>query len=167
MKIRFASLAVALIALSFASVVYAAGPAQDADQAFVNQAAQNIMYEVEASKLAQQNATAPDVADLAVMEAHDDTLIGNGLKNTSAPEKITVPTTLDATLKQRLQQLQSKSGAEFEAAYISDMEQMEGTLQTLLAKEAANGSDNFQTFARQANLIVKRHLGALHALDAS
>jgi predicted outer membrane protein len=49
MKIRFASLAVALIALSFASVVYAAGPAQDADQAFVNQAAQNIMYEVEAA----------------------------------------------------------------------------------------------------------------------
>jgi putative membrane protein len=156
-----------LIALLSVSVLHAANPAQQADKTFVSQAAQSIMYEVQASKLAEQNATAPDVVDLAVMEAHDDTLIENGLKNTATPEKIPLPTDLDPALQQRLQQLKSKSGAELEAAYISEMERMEGTLQSLLAKEATNGSDNFQTFARQADLIVKRHLGALHALDAS
>jgi putative membrane protein len=35
----------------------------------------------------------------------------------------------------------------------------------LFAKEAVEGSDNFKTFAHQTDLIVKRHIGALHGLD--
>ncbi len=31
----------------------------------------------------------------------------------------------------------------------------------LFAQEAADGSDAFTTFAHQADLIVKRHIGAL------
>jgi putative membrane protein len=35
----------------------------------------------------------------------------------------------------------------------------------LFAKEAMEGSDSFKTFAHPTDLIVKRHIGALHGLD--
>ena len=35
----------------------------------------------------------------------------------------------------------------------------------LFAAEATEGSDAFKTFAHQTDLIVKRHIGALHGLD--
>jgi putative membrane protein len=125
------------------------------------------MYEVEASKVAQQKGSAPDVIDLAVMEVHDHTLVNNGLKKVATEENIQVSDKLNATFQQRLQTLQSKSGAEFEAAYLTDMEEIHAMDEKLFAKEATDGSATFQPFARQTDLVVKRHIGALHAVDAS
>jgi putative membrane protein len=165
MDMTFSCPLLAVLALSLASLIQAANPGLENDKAFVAKVSQGGMYEVEASKYAETAATAPDVQDIAVMEVHDHTLVNDALKKLAALEKIPVDSTLNATFKQRLDSLKSKSGPEFEAAYISDMEQIHDTDQRLFAKEATDGSENFQVFARQTDLIVKRHLGALHALD--
>jgi putative membrane protein len=167
MMMRSIALSVAIFALSLEAVPQTPNPALEADKVFVGKVSQGGMYEVEASQLAQQKATAPDVVDLAVMEVHDHTLVNNGLKTVAALENIAIASTLSTDFQQRLQALQNKSGPEFEAAYLSDMEQIHAMDEKLFAKEAINGSDNFQAFARQTDLIVKRHIGALHALDAS
>jgi putative membrane protein len=167
MRMRSIALSIAVFALSPSALPQSANPALEADKLFVGKVSQGGMYEVEASKLAQQKATAPDVIDLAVMEVHDHTLVNNGLVKVAAEENIPIASALNTAFQQRLQALQSKSGAEFEAAYLADMEQIHAMDEKLFAKEAIDGSENFQPFARQTDLIVKRHIGAFHALDAS
>jgi putative membrane protein len=51
-----------------------------------------------------------------------------------------------------------------DATYIADMEEIHDNGQKLFAKDAMEGSDKFKTFAHQTDLIVKRHIGALHGL---
>jgi putative membrane protein len=158
---------VAVAVLSFVSLLYALNPASDADKDFVGKVSQGGMYEVDASKLAEQKATAPDTKDLAVTEVHDHTLVNSQLKKIATGAGITVSPALNATFRQRLEKLKVNSGAEFDAAYIADMKEIHDKDEKLFAKEASEGSDNFKNFAHQTDLIVKRHIGALHGLDSN
>jgi putative membrane protein len=169
MNIQFTvvSSAMALVAISLVSVLYALEPASEADKVFVGKVSQGGMYEVEASKVAGEKASAPDVKDLAVMEVHDHDLVNRELKKIATEKGIPVSPALNATFQQRLEKLKSTSGPGFDAAYIADMEEIHDNDQKLFAKEAMEGSDKFKTFAYQTDLIVKRHIGALHGLDAN
>lgn len=168
MNIRFAvvSMTMTLVTISLVSVLYALEPASEPDKVFVGKVSQGGMYEVEASNVAGQRATAPDVKDLAVMEVHDHGLVNRELKKIATEKGIAVSPALNTTFQQRLKKLKSVSGPEFDAAYIADMEEIHDNDQKLFAKEAMEGSDKFKTFAHQTDLIVKRHIGALHGLDA-
>jgi putative membrane protein len=154
-----------LAALSLPSVLYPLVPASDADKVFVGKVSQGGMYEVEASRLAEQKAVAPDVKDLAATEVHDHTLVNRELKKIATQEGIPVAAALNATFQQRLEKLKSVSGSEFDSAYIADMQDIHDKDEKLFAQEAADGSDAFKSFAHQTDLIVKRHIGALHGLD--
>lgn len=166
MKTRFGVLSsVAIAVFCFASLLYALEPASEADKVFVGNVSQGGMYEVEASKLAEQKASAPDVRDLAVMEVHDHTLVNAELKKIAMEKGVLVSSTLSATFRQRLVKLKSNSGSEFDAAYVADMKEIHDKDEKLFAKEATEGSDNFKSFAHKTDLIVKRHIGALHGLD--
>lgn len=159
-------LASSLIAFTgFATALYAFVPASDADKVFVGSVSQGGMYEVEASKLAEQKAVAPDVKDTANTEVHDHQLVGAELKRIAVKTGIPVGATLNAEFQARLAKLKSVSGAAFDAAYIADMEAIHDKDEKLFAKEAMEGSDNFKAFAHQTDLIVKRHIGSLHGLD--
>jgi|ERR1700678_830207 putative membrane protein len=168
MNMRFTGVSstMSLVAISLVSVLYALEPASEADKVFVGKVSQGGMYEVEASKVAGQKASAPDVKDLAVMEVHDHGLVNRELKKIATEKGIPVSPALNATFQQRLEKLRSISESEFDAAYIADMEEIHDKDEKLFAKEATEGSDQFKTFARQTDLIVKRHIGALHGLDA-
>jgi putative membrane protein len=167
MNIRLALAgSLALAALSLPSVLYTLVPASDADKVFVGKVSQGGMYEVESSRLAEQKAVAPDVKDLATTEVHDHTLVNHELKKIASQERIPVAATLNATFQQRLEKLKSVSGSDFDAAYIADMKDIHDKDEKLFAKEAMEGSDAFKNFAHQTDLIVKRHIGALHGLDA-
>lgn len=116
--------------------------------------------------MAEQKAMAPDVKDIAVMEVHDHELVNRELKRIASANGIAVAAKLDASFQQRLDKLKSASGGDFDAAYISDMEEIHDNDEKLFAKEATEGSDAFKTFAAQTDLIVKRHIGALHGTEA-
>jgi len=165
MRFTLVGSSAAVLALSLASVLYALEPASDADKAFVGKVSQGGMYEVEASKVAWERASSPDVKDLSITEVHDHSLVNRDLKRIATLKGIPVAATLNATFQQRLEKLKSVSGPEFEAAYIADMQEIHDKDEKLFAAEATEGSDAFKTFAHQTDLIVKRHIGALHGLD--
>jgi putative membrane protein len=124
------------------------------------------MYEVEASKIAEQKATAQNVKDLAIMEVHDHDLVNQELRKIAASEGTDVPPQLNAAFQQRLAQLQSNSGTTFDAVYVNDMAQIHDIDEKLFAREAVEGSSDFKLFAADTDVIVKRHIGAIHGPDA-
>lgn len=148
-----------------AVALYAFVPASDGDKIFVGKVSQGGMYEVAASKLAELKAISPDVKDTANTEVHDHELVGAELKRIAVRSGIPVGATLNAEFQQRLANLKALSGPAFDAAYIADMESIHDKDEKLFAQEAADGSENFKTFAHRTDMVVKRHIGSLHGLD--
>ena len=138
-----------------------ADPASAADKTFTGMVSQGGMYEVEASKVAEQKAVAQNVKDVASSEVHDHELVNRKLKKIATAAGIEVAGQLNSTFQQRLEKLKSASGAAFDAAYISDMQQIHDKDEKLFAKEATEGSGDFKPFAAETDVIVKRHIGAL------
>ena len=156
---------VTVAVLASAMMARAFVPASEADKTFVGKVSQGGAYEVEASKVAGARAGAPDVKDLALAEIHDHEGVNARLKKIAAATGIPVAAVLNSEFQQRLAKLKSASPADFDAAYIADMQQIHDKDEKLFAQEATEGSDNFKTFAHETDLIVKRHIGALHGLD--
>ena len=141
----------------------AAEEASSEDRAFVGKVSQGGMYEVEASKVAMARATAPDVKDVAVTEVHDHEGVNQRLKQIASSTGVEVSGELNPEFQQRLDKLKALSSAEFDQAYITDMQQIHDKDEKLFAAEATKGSSNYRSFAHQTDLIVKRHIGALNA----
>jgi putative membrane protein len=154
-----------LWALPVASVPSSAATASAADKVFAAKVSQGGMYEVVASKVAQQKATTQDVRDLAIMEVHDHDLVNRELREIATATGINLPQPLNDTFRQRLQKLEDLSGPAFDEAYISDMAQIHDMDEKLFAKEAVEGSEKFKVFAAGTDKIVKRHIGAIHGTD--
>jgi putative membrane protein len=157
--------AIAVLVCSIFVGLDAFAAASDVDKTFVGNVSQGGMYEVEASKLAVQRAAAPDVKDIAATEVHDHELVNGNLKRIAANAGIPVAGTLNETFQQRLDKLKSTPASGFDTAYVADMQGIHDKDERLFAKEAVEGADSFKTFAHQTDLIVKRHIGALHGLD--
>ncbi len=153
--------AVALGALSLAPAQ--AGTATQIDKDFVAMVSQGGMYEVIASEYAEDEATAPDVKDLAITEDHDHQGVGAQLKQIATQDGITIDPNLNAMFSARLAKLKAVPKDEFDAYYIADMKSIHAKDEKAFAKEAVEGSSDFTTFAHQTDLIVKRHIGALKA----
>lgn len=167
MKQAVLSSSVAAVLLLVPTAMQAFATASEADKTFVGKVSQGGAYEVAASRYAETKAVAPDVKDLAFTEVHDHTLVGNNLKRIAAATGIAVAPALNAEFKERLSKLKAVSSADFDAAYIADMQSIHDNDEKLFAQEAQDGSDSFKTFAHQTDLIVKRHIGALHGLDSN
>ena len=157
---------IGLALLLVPTALQAFATASDADKTFVGKVSQGGAYEVAASQYAETKAVAPDVKDLAVMEVHDHTLVGNNLKRIAAATGIPIAPSLNAEFKDRLAKLKAVSAAGFDAAYVADMQSIHDKDEKLFAQEAEEGSESFKTFAHETDLIVKRHIGALHGLKS-
>ena len=166
MKQTILSLLVAVAILLVPTAVQAYAAASDADRTFVGKVSQGGAYEVEASRYAEAKAVAPDVKDLAIMEVHDHMLVGNNLKKIASATGVSVAPALNAEFKERLTKLKAVSAADFDAAYVADMQAIHDKDEKLFAQEAEDGSEAYKTFAHQTDVIVKRHIGALHGLDS-
>ncbi len=158
------SISLAAISLLAVPAMFAATASQ-VDKDFVAKVSQGGAYEVAASKVAEMRATAPDVKDLAIWETHDHEGVGARLHAVAASTGVSIAPNLNAEFQARLAKLKAVSAADFDAAYIADMEQIHDNDEKLFAAEAQQGSDAYKTFAHQTDLIVKRHIGALHGLD--
>jgi putative membrane protein len=161
--LKYCVASVAMLSLAATFNAFAAG--SDADRVFTGKVSQGGLYEVMASRYATTRATMPDVRDLAVSEVHDHELVNMGLKKVATAEGIAIKPGLNAEFTERLAKLKAVPAAEFDAAYIADMESIHDGDEKLFAQEAMDGSDSYKKFAHQSDLIVKRHIGALHGLD--
>ena len=163
-KVVSSFLAISILVLPTALRAFATG--SDVDKIFVGKVSQGGAYEVAASQYAETRAVAPDVRDLAVMEVHDHLMVGTKLNKTATTSGIAVSPILNAEFSDRLAKLKAVRAADFDAAYIADMQAIHDKDEKLFAQEAEQGSDSFRMFAHQTDQIVKRHIGALHGLDA-
>ena len=83
----------------------------------------------------------------------------------SAHEGVLLPTALNAEFQQRLDKLSSLSGKAFDNTFIKEMNSIHAADGAAFAAEAKSGQNPaLRTFAAETVLIVKRHLGSLHAL---
>jgi putative membrane protein len=156
---------VMLVAAFGVALPLCAQSASDVDKTFAAKVSQGGMYEVEASKVAAQKATAQDIKDLAIMEIHDHGLVNSELKKIAVADGIPVASRLNAAFQDRLDRLKAASSTDFDSAYASDMAQIHDMDEKLFAQEAIDGSGSLKTFAAKTDLIVKRHIGAIHGAD--
>ena len=161
-----ARLPILFLSLSFGTAGFRAQAAESSpDTVFVGNVSQGGRYEVEASKVAEQRASAADVKDQAIAEVHDHQLVNANLKKIADAAGIAIAPELNDMFQQRLATLKAASKEDFDKAYIEDMKQIHDKDEKLFAKEAVEGSAAFKPFAHQTDLIVKRHIGALHGND--
>jgi putative membrane protein len=164
-------LSFAVLGLSLATAflivapVASAAAASDTDKAFVGKVSQGGAYEVAASKVAEQMATSQKVKNLALTEVQDHDQVNMKLKKLAAAHQIPVAPKLNDEFQQRLDKLKGTSGAAFDGAYISDMQQIHDKDEKLFAQENIDGSADFKPFAYETDNIVKRHIAALQALS--
>ena len=135
-----------------------------ADHAFIMKVSQGGMYEVEASKVANDKARAQDVIDVSLYEVHDHQLVGAKLTSIANTLGITFPTTLNPMFQARLDKLKTLSGQAFDDAYIREMDAIHAIDVQAFAHEAQSGQNGpLRAFAAETVIIVRRHIGALHA----
>jgi putative membrane protein len=136
-----------------------------ADRAFVAKVSQGGMYEVEASKVASEKAARQDIVDIGFTEVHDHQLVGAKLRSIVASLGVELEPTLNADFQKRVDWLRSLSGKAFDNAYIKEMDAIHAADGAAFAEEAKSGNNPaLRAFAAETVLIVKRHLGSLHAL---
>ena len=159
------TLTVFTVGLAPTAAVAAPLDVSDTDRAFVAKVSQGGMYEVAASKIASEKAARQDIVDIGFTEVHDHQLVGAKLQSIAVSVGISLDSALNADFRKRLDRLGSLSGKEFDNAYIEEMDKIHAADGAAFAEEAKNGHNpQLRAFAAETVLIVKRHLGSLHAL---
>ncbi|VWX54322.1 DUF4142 domain-containing protein [Novosphingobium sp. 9U] len=145
----------------------AATPAATPGQVFADTAAASDQFEIESSKLAASKAKSAKVKTFAeqMIKAHTDSTAKLKAAAASASPAITPAPKLTAMQQQTLDDLGTKSGAEFDTAYAkaqTDAHQM--TLDTLKAYSASGDVPSLKSFATTLVPIVTAHLNMAKGL---
>ncbi|MHA4806711.1 DUF4142 domain-containing protein [Flavitalea flava] len=129
------------------------------DAKFVVTVADVGMTEVQLGQLAQQKGMAKDVKEYGAMMEKDHTAAGDKLKAVASSKNITLPTTISQEAQKDIDDLQKKSGKDFDKAYIDMM--IDGHKKTIskFEDESKNGSDaDIRAFADSTLHTLKMHL---------
>lgn len=158
-----------------ASPEVASGPAAGAtatamagpDQVFVDTAAASDAFEIESSKLAASKASSAKVRTFAehMITAHTDSTAKLKTAATAAMPAITPTPALSTEQRARLDDLEAKSGADFDRAY-ADMQVKahEAALGALRAYSANGGVPSLKAFATDLVPVVAAHLNTAKGL---
>jgi len=97
------------------------GPAAMMDKAFVRQALQGGMAEVQLGQLALQKSSNPDVKQFAQKMVDDHTKLGDALKQVAQQMNLKQPDSLSGKDKSTIAKMNALNGDEFDKAYIKNM----------------------------------------------
>jgi putative membrane protein len=130
---------------------------QDVD--FAKKAAGDGMAEVELGKLAQQQAQSEQVQQFGERMVDDHSKANDELKSIAQQKGIELPQDLPAKAQQAYDDLQQKSGHEFDQAYMDMMVEDHHKAIDLFQQEAKSGKDtDLQKFAEETLPILQEHL---------
>jgi putative membrane protein len=141
--------------------------ADQMDIDFANKAAVGGMAEVEFGKLAQENSSDSKVKEFAGMMVKDHGMANEELSSIAKMKNITLPAALDDEHAKKFEELKSKSGKDFDKAYVMAM--VEGHKKTLdlMTDAAANCKDSdLKAFAAKTAPTVKMHLDMINKIQA-
>lgn len=129
------------------------------DASFVVNTANAGMTEVQLGQLAQQKGTAKDVKEYGAMMEKDHTAAGDKLKTLAASKNITLPSAISPEMQKNIDDMQQKSGKEFDKAYINMMVDDHKKVISMFEDEAKKGSDaDIRAFADATLHTLKIHL---------
>ena len=132
---------------------------------FLTEAASGGMAEVELGKMASTKAQNAEVKKFAQMMVTDHSKANDELKALAAKKNITLPTSPIAKHQSVIQELQSKSGAEFDKAYVEDMlEDHEKDVAEFEKQSQSNPDADVKAFAAKTLPTLKKHLESIKAI---
>jgi putative membrane protein len=141
----------------------------DNTRQFVNKAALSDMFEIESSKLALQKSNTDEIKKFAQMMVDDHTKTSDDLKSMAQKMQGTqVPTALDPEHQQKLSQLQSASGRQFDQDYRTMQVQGHQDAVKLFEDYAKDGDNNeLKSWANNTLPKLRSHLQAAEGLPGS
>jgi putative membrane protein len=135
--------------------------------AFVENAGQGNMYEIEAAKIAEQKSKNPDVKAFAKMMVTDHTALANEMKPLILKAGKTPPTKLDQRRNGFIDNLKAAGPADFDKTYIDQQVAAHEETLSLMQGYADNGDDPaLKAAAGKAVPIVQKHLDRAKAIQA-
>jgi putative membrane protein len=137
--------------------------------AYVAEAARGDMYEIQASQLAQAQASSPAVKSFAAQMVRDHTASTEKVKAAAAQANVSTspPPALDDRRQSMLDQLKAAKGADFDRLYLQQQTMAHQDALTLHQGYAQNGdSAPLRAAAGSIAPVVQRHLTMLQDMKA-
>ena len=136
-----------------------ASAAKGADAKFAIEAAKGGLMEVEMGRMAADHATNADVKAFGQRMVTDHTKANDELKTIASQKGITLPTSLDAAAKAKMDKMSKMSGEAFDKAYMDDMLKDHKHDVAEFRKEANGGKDaDIKGFAGKTLPTLEEHL---------
>lgn len=146
----------------------AATVGQMSTEAFVSNATETDMYEIEAGKIAQQKGQSADVKSFGQMMVNDHTAMLNEMKPIVTQAGFTPPAELDERRKGMLDNLRAANGAEFDRVYLDQQEAAHEEALTLMRGYAENGDNAaLKQVAAKAAPKIEAHLQRVNQLKSA
>jgi len=124
------------------------------------------MTEVELSKVANDKATNERLKSFASMMIADHTQAGDKLKQMAAAKNITLPANLDDKSQKKLDELNKKTGKDFDKAYADDMLDDHKDAIKLFQKGSTDLKDaDLKGFATQTLPTLQVHQDSIKAIS--
>lgn len=144
------SILVAMVLAAISAVALADAPAVKPSEHFLAKALQASMVEVELGKLAQKNAQSTGVNALGARMQRDHARIGKVLSSVLKERGMVVPTSVDISQRAQIDALGTKTGADFDAAYVDLMVSNHQDAIALYTAVAESGDPELSPLARMA-----------------
>lgn len=132
---------------------------------FTMKAATGSLMEIQLGQIAQTKATDPRIKDFGSMMVQDHTAASDELKRIAASKHIDLPTTLSADEQKEIDDLNQKTGKEFDKAYMNMM--LKDHKKDIKEFEKA-GKDltdaDFKNFAMKTLPTLQKHLDSAQAI---
>ncbi|HEV2577419.1 MAG TPA: DUF4142 domain-containing protein [Acidobacteriaceae bacterium] len=132
--------------------------ATDQDKQFLTNASQGNYDEIQLGKLAEQKATNPAVKNFGRRMVTDHTKLTEKMKPYAESWGIAAPTALSSDAQKEYDDLQGRSGNDFDKKYIDDMVSDHGKDLDAFTKEVKDTKDaKFRTSVEQGKSVVAAH----------
>lgn len=132
---------------------------------FVKEAASAGLMEVELGRYAEQNAMNPRVRNFGTMMVRDHSKANDELKAVASQKNLQVPSTMEDSHMNKLNELKKKTGAEFDKEYMKEMVDDHEKDVDNFRKQSENGSDpDVKAFASRTLPILQMHLDSAKSI---
>lgn len=138
------------------------------DAEFSTKAASGGMAEVELGKLALSKSNDAKVKEFATMMVNDHGKANEELKSIAKMKNITLPAALDDEHQKKMDDLNKKTGKDFDKDYVQAMIDGHQSTLKLMQDEAKDGKDaDLRAFAAKTAPIVQAHLDMINKIHHS
>ena len=136
--------------------------------AFVSNASQSDIYEIQAAKIAEKRSKNPDIKAFAAMMVKDHTASSNAMKPVAQAADQTPAADLDNRRKGFIDHLNQASDADFDKTYVDQQVAAHKEALDLMNGYAKDGSDaGLKAAAAKTAPVVQKHLDKITAIQSS